>query len=122
MAGTGRRYAPEFNSFKARMVELVRAGRSPDHPVRTMCQLPGLSPSGYYAWRQRSPSRRARESADLTEEIIGIHRRSGGTYGAPRIHAELRARGRNASLNRVARLVRVKGRGGKHSATPKLSG
>ena len=85
-----------------------------DYAVRTMCWLLGLSPSGYYAWRQRGPSRRARESAELTEEIIGIHRRSGGTYGAPRIHAELRARGRNVSLNRVARLMRAAGIEGVH--------
>ncbi len=77
------------------------------YPVRTMCRLLGLSPSGYYAWRQRTPSRRARENAALTEEILEIHTRSDETYGAPRIHAELRARGRGASLNRVARLMRA---------------
>ncbi len=77
------------------------------YPVRTMCRLLGLSPSGYYAWRQRTPSRRARENAVLTEEILEIHARSDGTYGAPRIHAELRARERDASLNRVARLMRA---------------
>ncbi|MCE2398605.1 MAG: IS3 family transposase [Gemmatimonadetes bacterium] len=77
------------------------------YPVRTMCRLLGLSPSGYYAWRRRGPSSRARENAALTEEILEIHARSDGTYGAPRIHAELRARGRGASLNRVARLMRA---------------
>ena len=63
------------------------------YPVRTMCRLLGLSPSGHYAWRRRGPSSRARENAALTEEILEIHARSDGTYGAPRIHAELRARG-----------------------------
>ncbi len=77
------------------------------YPVRTMCRLLGLSPSGYYAWRQRGLSRRARENSALTEEILEIHTRSDETYGAPRIHAELRARGRGASLNRVARLMRA---------------
>ena len=77
------------------------------HPVRTMCRLLGFSPSGYYAWRKRGPSWRARENAALTEEILEIHARSDGTYGAPRIHAELRASGRRASLNRVARLIRA---------------
>ncbi len=72
-----------------------------------MCRLLGLSPSGYYAWRQRGLSRRARENSALTEEILEIHTRSDETYGAPRIHAELRARGRGASLNRVARLMRA---------------
>ena len=77
------------------------------YPVRVMCRLPGLSPSGYYAWRSREPSDRARANAALTEEIVEIHAMSGGTYGAPRIHAELRARGREASVNRVARLMRA---------------
>ena len=77
------------------------------YPVRTMCRLLGLSPSGYYAWCQRGSSRRARANAALTEEILEIHTRSDETYGAPRIHAELRARGRGASLNRVARLMRA---------------
>ncbi len=80
-----------------------------DYPVRTMCRLLGLSPSGYYAWRRRAPSGRARENAALTEEVIEIHASSDGTYGAPRIHAELKARGRLASLNRVARLMRAAG-------------
>ncbi len=74
-----------------------------------MCRLPGLSPSGYYAWRKREPSRRARENAALTGEILEIHAMSDGTYGAPRIHAELRAWGREAGVNRVARLMRAAG-------------
>ena len=79
------------------------------YPVRTMCRLLGLSPSGYYAWRQRGPSRRSQKNTALTEEILEIHARSDGTYGAPRIHAELRARGRGVSRNRVARLMRAAG-------------
>lgn len=80
-----------------------------DYPVRTMCRLLGLSPSGYYAWRQRGPSRRARENTALVEEIVRIHTASQGTYGAPRVHAELRARGRGVGLNRVARVMRAAG-------------
>ena len=79
------------------------------YPVRTMCRLLGLSPSGYYAWRQRGPSRRSQKNTALTEEILEIHARSDGTYGVPRIHAELRARGRGVSRNRVARLMRAAG-------------
>ncbi|WP_420635148.1 IS3 family transposase [Candidatus Palauibacter sp.] len=79
------------------------------YPVRVMCRLLGLSPSGYYAWRKREPSRRARENAALTGEILEIHAMSDGTYGAPRVHAELRARGREAGVNRVARLMRAAG-------------
>ncbi|WP_420632750.1 IS3 family transposase [Candidatus Palauibacter sp.] len=79
------------------------------YPVRVMCRLLGLSPSGYYAWRKREPSRRARENAALSAEIVEIHAMSGGTYGAPRVHAELKARGREASVGRVARLMRAAG-------------
>ena len=77
------------------------------YPVRVMCRLLGLSPSGYYAWRTREPSRRARENEALSAEIVEIHAMSGGTYGAPRVHAELKARGREASVGRVARLMRA---------------
>lgn len=182
-AGSGRRYAPEF---KARLVELSRAGRSAD---RLSCEFDpsatairrwvaqadrdegvrkdGLTtvgrrevgdlrrvklerdilaratawfaresgsipkrgsaswaitrvgfrcgrcaecwvspPVGNYAHRSRGPSPRTAENEALTREIVGIHEDSGGTYGAPRVHAELRARGHRVSENRVARLMR----------------
>jgi len=63
------------------------------HPVATMCRVLGVSPSGYYAWRKRPLSTRARTNVELTAHIEGIHRLSRGTYGAPRIHAELAAGG-----------------------------
>ena len=58
-----------------------------------MCRVLGVSPSGYYAWRHRKPSRRAREAEALTKKIRKIHKRSQGTYGAPRIQAELADQG-----------------------------
>jgi putative transposase len=79
------------------------------HPVATMCRVLGVSPSGYYAWRKRPLSTRARTNVELTAHIEGIHRLSRGTYGAPRIHAELAARGLPAGHNRVARLMRHAG-------------
>jgi putative transposase len=79
------------------------------HPVATMCRVLGVSPSGYYAWRKRPLSMRARANVELTAHIEGIHRLSRGTYGAPRIHAELAARGLPAGHNRVARLIRHAG-------------
>ena len=48
-----------------------------------------VSPSGYYAWSKRPPSARSRADAELTARMKTIHERSDGTYGAPRIHAEL---------------------------------
>ena len=65
----------------------------PGAPIATMCRVLGVSPSGYYAWRSRPLSRRARADVKLSAEIQAIHRESRGTYGVPRIHAELAERG-----------------------------
>ncbi len=62
-------------------------------PVTLLCRMLGVSRSGYYAWRNRPPSRRSREDATITAKIHEIHRRSRQTYGSPRVHAELRALG-----------------------------
>ncbi len=70
-----------------------------------MCRLLGVSPSGYYAWRTREPSARAREDAALTERIRAFHDRSRGTYGAPRIHKDLAEEGACVGRKRVARLM-----------------
>ena len=74
--------------------------------VRTMCRVLEVSRSGYYAWLKREPSARAQANAELLEAIQEIHTESDGTYGAPRIHAELQDRGPEASLNRVARVMK----------------
>ena len=84
-------------------------------PIRFMCDRLGLSTSGYYAWRTRPPSARAVADAVLLETITIVHDQSRGTYGAPRVHAELRldhdiACGRK----RVARLMRTAGLQGVH--------
>ena len=77
-------------------------------PVITMCRVLGVSPSGYWAWSSRPPSARAIEDARLTARIAEIHARSRGTYGVPRVHAELRYED-NAHIGRkrVARLMRA---------------
>ncbi len=79
------------------------------YPVRRMCRLLGVSPSGYYAWSRRSSSQHAQSDAALLARIRAIHERSRGTYGAPRIHAELHACGELVSRKRVARLMREAG-------------
>ena len=76
------------------------------YPVKTMCRVLEVSRSGFYAWRKREPSARSTANAALLEVIEEIHDESGGTYGAPRVHAELAERGPQASLNRVARVMR----------------
>ncbi len=87
-----------------------------------MCRVLGMSPGGYYAWRLRPESRRAREDRDLTAEIRDVHADSGGVYGAPRVHAALRVpgcrigrhpppgrRSRAIAERGVARLMRAAG-------------
>jgi putative transposase len=75
------------------------------HRVATVCLVLGVSTSGYYAWQSRP--RFARDQADqaLLAQIRTIHDRSRGTYGAPRIHAELAAEGVHIGRKRVARLM-----------------
>jgi len=74
-----------------------------------MCRLLGVSTSGFYAWLKRPESARARRDAELADKVEAIHSRSRGTYGAPRIHAELRAEGERVSRKRVARLMKARG-------------
>jgi putative transposase len=76
------------------------------YPVRVLCEAVGVSPSGYYAWRGRGPSARERSDAELSEKIRHFHRRSRGTYGVPRIWADLAEDGHRASRKRVARLMK----------------
>jgi len=78
-----------------------------NYPIATMCRVLGVSTSGYYAWRQRPPSPRAQTDAELTGRIRTIHARSKGTYGAPRIHAELAEQGAHMGRKRVARLMQA---------------
>ena len=79
------------------------------HAVTTMCRVLGISPSGYYAWRRRPLAARAIRDVIVSAEIDAVHRGSRRTYGAPRIHAELAARGIRVGRKRVARLMRARG-------------
>ena len=78
-------------------------------PITTQCRVLGVSPSGYYAWQARPLSALAKADVDLQKQIESIHTRSQGTYGAPRIHAELAAGGTRVGRKRVARLMRRAG-------------
>jgi putative transposase len=75
----------------------------------TMCRMLGVSASGYWAWQKRPMSKREKTERAIEAQIGEIHRWSQGTYGAPRMHAELCARGTNVSRKRVARLMRRAG-------------
>jgi putative transposase len=72
-----------------------------------LCQTLEVSRSGYYAWCKRPLSQQAQANHHLVERIRIVHTASYGTYGSPRIWAELRAQGVGCSLNRVARLMRA---------------
>ena len=95
-------------------------------PVAVACRVLRVSPSGYYEWRDRAPSPRAVADAALSAQIIEIHAMSRGTYGVPRVHAELRlGRDIHCGRKRVARLMRlarvhgiVRRRGKRHRPAP----
>ena len=75
-----------------------------------MCHVLNISTSGYYAWCQRPPSARTQADQTLSQRIHEIHEKSKGTYGAPRIHAELAEVDKlHVGRKRVARLMRAKG-------------
>jgi putative transposase len=79
------------------------------HGITTMCRLLEVSTSGYYAWLEREPSARATSDVALLERIRAIHEKSRGTYGMPRVHAELKAEGTRVGCRRVGRLMRRAG-------------
>lgn len=94
-----------------------------EHPVRLLCQLLVVSPSGYYRWRQQRPSKRQSEDAALATQIASAHYASRRTYGAPRIVEDLREGGVRTSKRRCARLMRAQGLRGKkkHRRRPRTT-
>ncbi len=79
--------------------------------VKRLCQVLGIARSSFYYWRRTAPDRAARRAADaqLAARIQTVHRESDGTYGVPRITAELREDGERVNHKRVARLMRTAG-------------
>lgn len=74
-------------------------------PVTVLCRVLEVSCSGFYRWLNAQPSERQSKNERLMIEIKAIHSESRGTYGSPRVHAELQSRGFEIGLNRVARLM-----------------
>jgi len=89
----------------------MKANQATFH-VATMARVLGVSSSGFYAWLKRPRSERSRSDDELLEQVREIHERSSGTYGAPRIHAQLRESGVAVGRKRVARLMREAGLAG----------
>ena len=77
--------------------------------VRLICSALHVARSAYYAWKQGKKSARAKADLVLSVHVKAIHRRSRGTYGVPRVLADLRAEGHQVGPNRVARLMREQG-------------
>lgn len=76
-----------------------------DGNVAMACRLLEVSRAAYYVWSEHSPSPRELSDAELCELIAAVHTDSRGTYGAPRVTAELRRQGHHVGKNRVARLM-----------------
>lgn len=102
---------PFIDAEKRQGSDGVRGGN-----VKRSCELLGVSRSAYYAdaaTQAAGGSARARQDAVLTEKIIGFHDDSHGTYGSPRVHADLIEAGLQHGRKRVARLMREAGIYGK---------
>lgn len=89
--------------MKFSFIEAERASA----PLSLLCRVLGVSRSGYYAWKTRRLSARAREDARLSVVIREIFDRSRRTYGSPRIWDELKDRGIAISRKRVIRLMQA---------------
>jgi putative transposase len=89
-----------------------------EYPLRLLCRVLEVSTAGYYAWRTRSPSARAIADERLLLNVRVAYRVSDGTYGAPRIHRDLREGGLRVGKKRVARLMRGEGLVGRAPRRP----
>lgn len=80
-----------------------------EFPVEVLCDVLGVSRSGYYAWRDRPPGPAAARRERLGEQVREAYHESRSTYGSPRVHRELKARGIACCENTVAELMRAQG-------------
>jgi putative transposase len=90
----------------------VDAQKAAGFPIVAACKAAEVTRSAYDAWAAgaaKGPSQGERDEASLVAEIRRIHARSKGTYGAPRVTAELRWRGWRVNHKRVERLMRLHG-------------
>ena len=88
--------------------EFIHAEKA-NFPVSVLCSVLQVSRSGFYAWTQRPLPPRATKQAELTAQVKAAHERSRGTYGSPRVHRDLQARGVIVSRKTVAKSMRQAG-------------
>lgn len=94
-----------------------------EHNVELLCELLGVSRSGYYRWLTSKPCARSRQDAEISGKILAFHRQSRGSYGAPRILEDLHEAGVRTSKKRCARLMNALGIRGrkKHRRRPRTT-
>ena len=76
------------------------------YPMRILCRVLKVSPSGYYAWRNRKPSQRDLDDEELRPKVVEAFKVGRGTYGSPRVLRELVDQGLEVGRRRIARLMR----------------
>lgn len=79
------------------------------YPVRVLCRILEVVPSGFYAWRGRPPSKHQRRDIELAVHIAAIHHEHKNRYGSPQIYGQLKKQGAKVSKKRVARIMREQG-------------
>ncbi len=80
-----------------------------EYSIAQLCAGLEVSRSGYHAWVKAPPSARARQDANLAQQIIALHAEHRGRYGAPRLQQTLAQRGQRHGRKRIARLLRTAG-------------
>jgi putative transposase len=85
------------------MIDQLRS----QYPVRTLCRVLEVHPSGYYQRRRRVPGPRARANQILLQQVRRVFAQSRQTYGSPRVARQIWKQGLEGSENRVARLMRL---------------
>ncbi|MBB3730346.1 IS3 family transposase [Nonomuraea dietziae] len=96
------------------MDPFIEAEKQSGHNVKRACELLGVSRTAFYARRSGVPGLRAVRDAELAARITEVPARSRGSYGAPRVHAQLQRDGQRCGRRRVARLMRVLGLAGRY--------
>lgn len=92
------------------------------YPVTVLCQVLGVSRSGYYGWTKRGPSTRQRREDGLALKVEAVHRDSRDTYGSPRVCAKLRQKGEVVSPRTVAKVMRNNGLAGRRKKKFRANG
>ena len=100
----------------------IAAEKPAERNVVRTCALLSVSRSAYYDWSKQTPSTHARRDDTLRARIRIIHSESRGTYGAPRVHRQLREEGEHTARKRVARVMAVAGLQGRQKRRFKKTG